>query len=294
MSLPSVSVIIPTYLDWSRLQLCLDLLENQTYPKNIIEIIVVNNKPDSPAPKDLKLPQNCRLLNESKPGSYAARNLGISQAKGEILAFTDSDCQPQSDWIEQAIDFFTNNPECDRIGGNIKMIVHQSNPSWAELYEKAFAFRQEEFVEFQGMAATGNMLSKKRVFDEIGLFNEQLMSGGDSEWGKRASENGFTLRYVKECIVWHPTRSKLAEIKQKAKREAGGHLALRRKSGTLVVIVEILLCVIPPIKSLKKILYREDLSTRDKIIAFTVRYYLRFVSSFEKIKLLLGKSAERR
>jgi len=97
---PFVSVIIPTYRDWNRLKLCVNALKNQTYPKNRFEAIVVNNDPADPCPY-CPLPDNFVLTTEGKPGSYAARNAGIKIAKGDILAFTDSDCIPYSDWIEQ-------------------------------------------------------------------------------------------------------------------------------------------------------------------------------------------------
>src|SRR5690554_6136694 len=92
--LPFVSVIIPTYHDWERLRLCLDSLNRQTYPKERYEIIVVNNDPEDVVPANFVVPNNFTILEESKPGSYAARNRAIQAAKGEIYAFTDSDCQP--------------------------------------------------------------------------------------------------------------------------------------------------------------------------------------------------------
>ena len=102
MKRPFVSVIIPTFHDWNRLQSVIDALKKQTYPKDHLEVIIINNDPED-SPPELDLPDNFRIISESKPGSYAARNKGISAAKGEILAFTDSDCIPYPDWIEQAV-----------------------------------------------------------------------------------------------------------------------------------------------------------------------------------------------
>lgn len=85
------------------------------------EIIVVNNAPDDKAPETLVLPENCILLGEEKPGSYAARNKALSIAKGDIYAFTDSDCQPQDNWLEVAVGYLNKNPEIDRIGGEMTL-----------------------------------------------------------------------------------------------------------------------------------------------------------------------------
>lgn len=94
-----VTVIIPVYNNAEMLALCLEAIRAQTFPAERFEVIVVDN-----ASTD-----NCRsvvdahgfiYLLETKPGSYAARNAGIRLAKGEILAFTDSDCRPASGWLE--------------------------------------------------------------------------------------------------------------------------------------------------------------------------------------------------
>lgn len=292
-SLLFVSVIIPTYHDWKRLQLCLYALSKQTYPQENFEILVVNNDPEDKAPDNLLLPENCTLLEEEKPGSYAARNKALSVAKGEIYAFTDSDCQPQSDWIEVAVDFFSERPECDRIGGKIELIMSGDKPTWSEIYEKAFAFRQKEFVKVQGMAATGNMVAKKMAFDSTGLFNDGLMSGGDAEWGVRADNKGFKIAFVDSCVVWHPTRSKLSELVQKTRREAGGHYKLNRKKGVRLTFFNITIGLLPPIKSIFKLSSMQELKFKEKVIAFFIRYYLRLVSTFEKVACLFGKKAER-
>ena len=136
LSKPFISVIVPTYHDWERLQLCLNALEQQTYPKDRFEIIVVNNDLDNQPPEDFIVPDICVLTEEEKPGSYAARNKGISLAKGEVFAFTDSDCQPQRDWVEKSVDLLCSSPEIERIGGKISLIMSGREPTIAEIYEK--------------------------------------------------------------------------------------------------------------------------------------------------------------
>ena len=84
---PLVTVIIPTYHDWPRLSACLDALKTQSYSASLIEIFVVNNDPqDTPPP--MELAENVTILAESKPGSYAARNLGLYDS---VFAFQQAD-----------------------------------------------------------------------------------------------------------------------------------------------------------------------------------------------------------
>lgn len=287
---PFISVIIPTYHDWERLSLCLSRLSKQSYPVELFEIIVVNNDPNDKAPADLKLPINTIILEESKPGSYAARNKALSVAKGEIYAFTDSDCQPKKDWLDVAINYFNKNKKADRIGGNIKLITKKEKPNWFEIYEMFFAFPQDEFVSQKGMAATANMISKKIVFDQVGTFNDSLMSGGDAEWGIRASKEGFSLNYLENCIVYHPTRDLYSDILQKNKRIAGGHLMMAKKEGFFAVIENVARGVLPPVHAIRRVLKIKDQKFKNKVIAISVYYYLKLNATLEKIKILINKS----
>jgi len=135
--LPFISVIIPTYHDWERLKLCLAALREQTYPQDRFEVLVVNNDPQDPVP-EMELPNNFQVLSESKPGSYAARNKGISVAKGEILAFTDSDCIPYEDWLEKAVERLLDGAQ--RVAGHVELFFKSEKLTPAEIFEKAFAF----------------------------------------------------------------------------------------------------------------------------------------------------------
>ena len=59
-----VTIIIPTYKDWERLRLCIDALEQQTYPAEFIQITIVNNAPNSFPPDNYYLPKNTTIINE--------------------------------------------------------------------------------------------------------------------------------------------------------------------------------------------------------------------------------------
>ena len=97
---PLVSVVIPVCDDLRRLKICLEALENQTYPTHSYEVLVVNNNPVEDIEPDIVSFNHVRVICERRRGSYAARNKGILNARGTVLAFTDSDCIPRQDWIE--------------------------------------------------------------------------------------------------------------------------------------------------------------------------------------------------
>lgn len=218
MYYPFVSVIIPTYHDWERLKLCLNALSEQTYPTNKFELIIINNDPNDPCPLAY-LPENCRLAFEEKQGSYAARNKGLKLARGEVIAFTDSDCIPDFCWLEKGVFNLLEHPNCGFIAGAIRLFFANPRfPTCIELYEQVTAFRQIDYVQYGRYGATANLLAFKVVFEQVGLFNSNLISSGDKEWGKRVFSYGYQIFYADDVLVKHPARRLWSEMRQKVLR----------------------------------------------------------------------------
>src|SRR5688572_8110282 len=137
---PYISIVIPTYRDWERLDLCIAALTRQTYPREAFEVIIVNNDPADQPPAGLLLPENYRLITEAKTGSYAARNTALKIVRGTIIGFTDSDCIPDADWISNAVSYLAATPGCSRVAGHISIFYQSHRPSVAELYNTIFSF----------------------------------------------------------------------------------------------------------------------------------------------------------
>ncbi|BBI65073.1 hypothetical protein HSBAA_63790 [Vreelandella sulfidaeris] len=70
------------------------------------------------------------------------------------------------------------------------------------------------------------MITWAKNFDLVGLFNEKLFSGGDTEWGLRAYKQGINITYSENIIVKHPARKSVRELLMKARRVAGGVVAV--------------------------------------------------------------------
>jgi glycosyltransferase involved in cell wall biosynthesis len=203
-------------------------LENQSLTSEVWEAIVVNNDPELP----LKLPNGfsvsypLTILEEPNPGSYAARNEGISQAQGEILAFTDSDCLPDQDWLKNAWELFSEDSkkEIGVLTGPVPLFF--KNPkalSNAEVYEKYTGFTTESYAK-EGHAITANWFSYKSVIEEFGGFNAELKSNGDSDLSGKISQ-AYQIIYRNDIIVQHPARYYTRDLVNKYKRLLGGTYA---------------------------------------------------------------------
>ncbi|MAB92915.1 MAG: glycosyl transferase family 2 [Alteromonas sp.] len=271
---PLVTVIIPTYHDWVRLSACLDALKMQTYSSNLIEIFVVNNDPQD-TPPSMELAENVTILAESKPGSYAARNLGLSRAQGELIFFTDSDCKPANDWVENAVTIFKASAETKRIAGRVKVFSAHDSFKLVELYDSVFAFQQEAYVK-SGFAVTANLVARRECFDTIGPFNSELMSGGDVEWNLKATKTGLLMQYCDNVMVQHPARDTLKALLIKAKRVAGGRYKKERKEAIKWSVTR---GILPPIGAYSTIMHAKLKSTKNTIILFLLFYMLKVYTS---------------
>jgi GT2 family glycosyltransferase len=117
---PPVSVIIPTHGRPAALATCLAALARQSYPRDAIEIVVVDDGgPDGATVARVVADYGrpARLLRQSRAGPAQARNTGAALAGGATLAFTDDDCAPAPGWIESLVDRWLLDPDC-LIGGN--------------------------------------------------------------------------------------------------------------------------------------------------------------------------------
>jgi glycosyltransferase involved in cell wall biosynthesis len=288
-----VSIIIPTYKDWARLALCLESLSAQTYDSKLYEIIVVNNCMADAVPASYLIPKNCRVIVEETPGLYVARNTGIRIARGEIIGFTDSDCIPDINWINNAVLAFESDPKCYRIAGQIRLYYKSHKLTNAELYERVYPFKQDMFLEQGGIGVTANMFTYKIVFDKIGLFREDLLSGSDYEWALRAATANFAIKYSDVVIVNHPARHHLKELIKKARRIGGGQSGLDKpEDNKFQFILHSLLDLCPPLRSIPVIIKKgRGFHLLPIVLVFYIRYYY-LLLRYTKSRVGLSKSID--
>jgi len=290
-----VSVIIPVYQNQEGLDRCLEALGKQTYPWERFEILVVNNDPlDEPV---VSYPyKNLRVINEGKPGSYAARNAGVRGSRGELLGFCDSDCIPDKHWIENAMEIFASSKDTCILSGRVKLFFQdEHNLSYAEKYEKIFAFRQQEYARAGG-AATANMFTRKDLFEEIGLFDESLLSGGDLEWGQRAGSLGFPVGYSEKVLVGHPSRKTVGELAKKARRVVSGYITIKDadfRKNPVKALYHGACMIKPPLRAGKMIFEQKDINRADKGAIYLLEYYLKLVQFKEFLRLQAGGEPRR-
>jgi len=282
---PFVSVIIPTYHDWERLRGTLSALEHQDYPADRLEVIVVNNDPSDEPLKPMELGDGWVIVKEGKPGSYAARNRGLHLARGEVVAFTDSDCLPDQHWIERGVSHLRRGAE--RVAGRVALFYGGERLNCVEKYEKACAFPQKRYAS-EGISVTANFITWRRHFVDLGFYDEALFSGGDTEWGRRATAAGISIIYAPDVLVKHPARNNLSDLLTKRRRLAAAALSVRKPVGRMALLISLVRGVLPPLAHHKVLSRRNDLSWDEKLAAIIIIYLLKIYGTWHRIKLLSG------
>jgi GT2 family glycosyltransferase len=232
-SQPLVSVVIPVYDDYGPLEDCLRRLESQTYPGRRFEVVVVDN--GTPAERTAAVEEafdGVRRIRHPEGGSYTARNAGIEVAEGELFAFTDADCLPASGWLEAGVAALGESDDVGLVGGAIELFAEDpENPSAAEFWELVSGFPQRHYLRDLHFAATANMFTRRPVFDEVGVFDDALRSGGDREWGERVHEAGYEQVFAPEARIRHPARRRVRALVSKRIRTTKGDYRRRERRG---------------------------------------------------------------
>ena len=288
---PLVSVIIPVYNDAERLRRCLEALENQTYPADRYEVIVVDNGSDEPVAPAVTAFPHVRLAREATPGAYAARNTGLALARGEVLAFTDADCIPYPDWIEKGTARLLSEPGCGLVGGRIEVFpLDPDHPTAVELYELVNAFRMKDWIHRHHYAPTANVFTTRAVIDHVGPFDASLLAASDVKWGHQVHGHGYRLSYAGDACVRHPARRTFQEIRRQQAYYVAGDLGLIRQHtppGGLADLFFVLDELMFPVRTVLRIV-RSGYSLPDVFKIVFVLAWVRGVRLWEKLRLLLG------
>jgi GT2 family glycosyltransferase len=228
---PIVSVVVPHLNQPGPLAACLDSLARQSTPREAFEVIVADNgSAVSPEAVVGRLEGAC-LVRESRPGPGPARNRGVAESRGELLAFIDADCVAEPGWLEAIVRRLRESDDRIVVGGEVRIALREpGRPTAIEAYESVFAFRQRDYIEKKGFSGTGNLAVRRRDFDAIGPFGG-ISIAEDRDWGRRARALGYRVVFAPEMIVEHPARASFGDLFVKWDRQIRHDLEERRRAG---------------------------------------------------------------
>ncbi|NEP16834.1 MAG: glycosyltransferase [Leptolyngbya sp. SIO4C1] len=204
------SVIIPTYNRPERLRQCLSALAEQTLAPQQFEIMVIDDGSDCPlepvvAAVQAKAPQLIiRLSRQTNAGPAQARNAGAARAAGHYLVFTDDDCAPLPDWLEQFAAQLQGHPDCLMGGYTINALAQNPFSTASQLlidYLYSYYNREAQASFF----ASNNFVLPRAAFLAKGGFDTSfpLAAGEDRELCDRLVQQGYPMRYAPQAQIRH-------------------------------------------------------------------------------------------
>jgi GT2 family glycosyltransferase len=203
---PFFSIIIPTYNRPQQLARCLQALARQDYPHNCFEVIVVDDGSKTPLCVDnFQNRLDITLLTQYNTGPAVARNTGAAHAKGQFLAFTDDDCQPDANWLKNLATGFKENPDAAIGGKTINQLTKNIYSSTSHLLiDYLYNYYKSEHNKAR-FFATNNFALPTKLFHDINGFNTHfpLAAAEDREFCHRWLRHGYTMFYMPEAIIYH-------------------------------------------------------------------------------------------
>ncbi|NJL46937.1 MAG: glycosyltransferase [Leptolyngbyaceae cyanobacterium SM2_5_2] len=223
MVYPSVSVIVPIYNGEPDLPALLAGLMGQEYPPEQVEYCLVDNGSDDLTPQMLQAAvqtgQERGLQFHALPyaaiqSSYAARNAGLAIARGDILAFTDADCQPAPDWLATLVQPFSH-ATVGLVAGEIKALP---STNWLERYaDRQNTLSQHNTLNhpYRPYGQTANLAVRASILQQIGLFRPHLTTGGDADlcW-RLQQETDWQIVHAANAVVYHRHRNSLKGLQR--------------------------------------------------------------------------------
>jgi glycosyltransferase involved in cell wall biosynthesis len=199
-----ISVVVPIFNAEPYLENFIQSLLSQTYSKDSYEVIFVDNGSKDASRMIAEQYPQIKLVLEPERGPYAARNRGIAQASGAVIAFIDPDCLPSEDWLQNIADAM-GEPVVQVVLGRRSLPPLPPMLSLLEAYENA----KDEYV-FHGQIKTlyygytNNMAVRKELFNELGPFLN-IPRGADTIFVCQIAEaySGGVIRYCPNVVVTH-------------------------------------------------------------------------------------------
>ncbi len=229
-----VSVIIPYYQTPAEtLARTLAALEGQTYPRELFEVVIVDDGSEPPLSQPRSTPLDVKVVCQERRGFGAARarNTGVRTAAYDILLFLDSDMLAEAGWMAEharwhhavsdaltlgvsayvSVDGIDSETIRHRAGSLRELFSDRpTDPPWTETHSARTSHLTSRADDLFRVVASGNLGVSKIFYELTGGFDESFTRWGmeDTEFGYRAYTRGGLLVPARDVFAWHQGRWK--------------------------------------------------------------------------------------
>lgn len=234
-----VSIIIPTKNNEDLLENCLSSVMDLDYPEDGKEVIIVDGHSTDGTVR-IAEKYACKIVYEDLGNQAGAYNVGIRNAEGKYVVFTDADCIVPKDWLKNLIKNF-NDENIASVGG--PNLTPDDDTKLARCVGIVLGFLSKVGARY-GLDANKvmetfhnpacNVAYRREVLEEVGGFNDRLITCADEELDYRIREKGYTILYSPEAKVFHYRRKSYKKFAMQAFNYAIGRaqaIKCHRKMG---------------------------------------------------------------
>lgn len=220
--LPKVSIIIPAYNEEETIKKTIESALNLEYPKEKIEVIVVDDGSKDRTYTIASSIKNSRLrvFTKTNGGKAKALNFAIFRTHGEIIVTMDADSYAEPDSLRKMVDYFTT----ERVMCvTPSMVIHDPKGFWQRIQQVEYLvgiFLRKSFSTMNAIHVTpGAFSSYRRIFfEKYGGFDESGNLTEDMEMALRIQSKGYSLRCSDESVVFTKAPKKFGELVRQRRR----------------------------------------------------------------------------
>ncbi|MEO0557087.1 MAG: glycosyltransferase family A protein [Bacteroidota bacterium] len=192
MSAPLVSVIIPVYNGERFIAEAVESVLAQTYPH--VELVVVDDGSTDASASIVERYEGVRLIRQENQGDGVARNRGVEESTGELLAFLDADDRWRPEKLTLQVAYMADNPEAGHVLGQMWSFLHEGmeRPSWVNPATVETAMPG---------VLPGTLMARRSFFDQVGPFDTSFETAADSDWLLRARQLAGAPHVIHEVVL---------------------------------------------------------------------------------------------
>lgn len=197
----SVSVVVPAYNSERTIEACLKCILSQTV--SVQQVIVVDDGSIDRTAEIIQSFSGVSYVHQPNAGPAVARNRGAREAVTDVIFFTDADCEPAKNWIEQSIQHFAQ-PEVAVVSGSYG--IANSDSVLARCVHNEIRFRHLKLMpRFPKAFGSFNFAVRRSVFEQVGGFNSlyRNASGEDNDLSYKICKAGHKICFEPDSLVAH-------------------------------------------------------------------------------------------
>ena len=195
-NLPFVSIIVPAKNEARFIGCCLKSLKRQSYPKDRIEILVIDNGSIDNT-SEIALSYDVSVYKSDATRIGAVRNFGVEKAKGSFLAFIDADCIADPKWLETVVPYLIENKGIGALGGDA---LSRPDGTWLERY---WFYRNSRTTRSLSSLNGSSICLSKAVLKKVGGFHEKINAGEDTKLSDDIKGLGLKIEWCPSADMIH-------------------------------------------------------------------------------------------